>query len=136
MVTIFAFLIELIKFAMVFVNRYFAFKAEEKALFLERAKTMTDAISRMISKQQDALNEEAYLSNREWEYKIRFNNYKAAALSVLVNGGGITELTAQTTMGMGTKVMLIKPQLVPILTSIASPADKAAYIAKALVEAK
>ena len=129
-------IIEILKFLNILLPNYYAKKEAEKQLFLERFKTITDSITKATVKMQDALNEDAYLSLRDKDFKDRFAVYKKAALDILTSGGGLNEICAQEIKGMGIRAAAIKPKLIIVLTDVCSLDDKAGYIAKALCEYK
>jgi hypothetical protein len=127
---------EILKLLNVFIGHIAKQKAEDYALFKERFQGILDMVDKSISKQQDAFNEEAYLSNRTWEFSQRFAVYKKSCLDVLKNGGGLTDLLAIPAMGTGKQILAIKEIVVGILNLATSSDDKSNLIAKALIEAK
>lgn len=128
--------LEILKILNVFITRIISMKAEEYALFKERFQTILDSMDKAVNKQQDAFNESAYISNREWEFTKRFNGYKTAILGVLQKGGGYGDLAAVPNGGMGSRIVIIRATVIDILTRPTTLDDKSALIAKALVEIK
>lgn len=134
MTVVLSIILEILKLLSVFVNLKIKMTAAEYAMETLRFKTLADIMFKALNKVQDSLNENAYLSNRDWEFTDRFNQYKKISNEILLGGGGWVELSTYKPMGFGIKIVPVKNSVIPELTSTKLPIDKAAFIAKAMVE--
>lgn len=123
-----------LKLIFMLINGIIKYNAEEQRRFEERLKTLSDALKRAIENKEESLNEEAYLSNLDWEKKQRYQVYKINFVNVIKDGGGLAELSAVTAMAMGTKVTLKKESVLEILIKDVSVDDKSKLFAKLLAE--
>lgn len=108
--------------------------AEELKRFEERLRTLSTALKEAVSNKEESLNEEAYLSNLEWEKKQRYTAYKAKFLEIVKAGGGYVELSSVSSMAMGTKVSQKKDAIIEILSKDMPVEDKSKIFAKLLAE--
>ncbi len=105
---------------------------EERNRFEERIKNISKLLKEAIENKDESLNEEAYLSNLEWEKKERYNVYKQESLGVLTKGGGISDLESVVTMAMGLKVKEKREGVISILLKNLDIEEKSKWIAKEL----
>jgi len=126
--------VEILKLLNMFITNRILLKKEEYALFKERFQGILDMIDKSINRVQDAFNEDAFLNNRDWEFKKRYETYKAECIAILTVGGGIKELSASPKSGMGQLVYKIQPKIIEILNLTTTVKDKSALIAKTLLE--
>ena len=129
-------LFELLKLASIIVGKCFKFNAEEFALFKERMEIATNLIRKAVSGEMDALSEQSYLSNLEWEQKQRYKIYKEQATKALSQGFGFVELTKVDVYGMGARTAERQEKIVKILAQPKSIEEKAQLIAQALIAEK
>lgn len=126
--------VEILKLINILVSSIIKMKAEEWEMWKIRFQTILDMIDKSIKKQQDAFNETAYLNNREWEFKKRYEVYKNTTINILKSGGGIAELSSSTNSGMGQQIIKIKDQIIAILNMPTTIEDKSVLVAKTLLE--
>lgn len=124
-----------LKLVFLLISGVMKYNAEEQRRFEERLKTLSQALKEAIENKEESLNEDAYLSNLEWEKKQRYTTYKAKFVEVLSAGGGIAELSSVAVMAMGSKVIQNKPAVLGILLKDLSVEDKSKFFAKLLTEA-
>ena len=110
-----------------------SWNVEERNRFEERMRTISKLLKEAIENKDEALNEESYLSNLEWEKKERYNSYKNSTLIILKKAGGITDLLTVTTMGMGLRVQIKKDIVIQILLKNLDAEEKSKWVAKELV---
>jgi hypothetical protein len=123
-----------LKLIFMLLNGIMKYNAEEQKRFEDRLKTLSSALKAAVDNREESLNEEAYLSNLEWEKKQRYTAYKAKFLEVVKAGGGYVELSLASTMAMGTKVSQKKDAVIEILNKDMSVEDKSKLFAKLLAE--
>lgn len=134
MTTILEIVLILLKIVYQVMMLYIKWSVEERRRFEERIKIVKDVLEETIKNREEVLDENDYLSNLEWEQKERYSFYKTASLNILNAGGGITELKAVETMGMHLRVQASSDKIVAILVLDILVDEKAALIAKTLVE--
>jgi len=123
-----------LKLVYTIVGSIIKWKVEERNRFEERMKTIANLLKEAVDNKDESLNEEDYLSNLEWEKQERYKTYKQNTIDVLTLGGGINDLIAITSMGMGLRVTNRKDSVVQILLKNLVLEEKAQWIAKDLLE--
>lgn len=124
----------LLQIAFYILKVYINWTSKERTIFDQRMKIVANLLKEAIENREEALNEEAYLSNLEWESKQRFNSYKEQILDVLRKGGGIKDLEAIELLGMGLRVVKKEDEIIQILTKDLDIEEKSKRIAKVLLE--
>lgn len=124
----------LLQIAFYILKVYINWTSKERTIFDQRMKMVSNLLKEAIENREEALNEEAYLSNLEWESKQRFTTYKEQILDVLRKGGGIKDLEAIELLGMGLRVEKKEAEIIQILTKDLDIEEKSKRIAKVLLE--
>lgn len=127
-------IIEVLKLVQLIISSWIAWSMEERKLFEERVKIMSNLLKDAAQNKKEAMNEASYLSNLDWEKRIRFQTYRDLTYSILVRGRGIDHLSMQTSMGMGSLVQTSQSEVVKILITDFAIDEKSKLIGKLLVE--
>lgn len=107
---------------------------EEKKKLEERLKNVATLLKRAAEDKSESINELDYISNLDWEKKLRFDSYKKEVLSILKSGGGLPELKLNTYMGLGERLLNKEEVISDILNSLRSIEDKSIILSKELIE--
>jgi len=132
--TILELIVIALKLVYTIVGSIIKWKVEERNRFEERMKTISKLLKDAVENKDESLNEDDYLSNLEWEKKERYKTYKLKSIEVLTLGGGINELEAITSMGMGVAVANKKIVIIELLQRNLSVEEKGQWIAKNLLD--
>lgn len=121
-----------LKLVYMLISGIMKYNAEEQARFDQRIKTLSAAMKAAIENKEESLNEDAYLSNLDWDQKQRYTQYKLKFLEILKVGGGLADLSVVPTMAMGARVILNKDGVLAILLKDISLDEKSKQFAKLL----
>jgi len=124
-----------LKIFFTFMKAYMAWNKEERERFEERMKNLSGVLKEAINDQSESMNEEAYLSNLEWEKKQRYEAYKKSLAPMLARGAGYESLISiKGNMGLSQRIIANEPKVVEILVKSVSVDEKCKLIASLLVE--
>lgn len=127
-------IIILLKIFLIFLNKWFSWKAEERDRFEERMKNMANLIKEAAEDKSESINEDDYLSNIDWETKQRYDSYKKEIQEVLKKGGGISELNLVKTLGLNKRLANKNLEAIEIIIKDTSIEDKSKLLAKLLTD--
>ncbi|MDB4330186.1 hypothetical protein N9948_00465 [bacterium] len=122
----------ILKLLIFFGGKYFAWTIAEKIKFNKRMENMATLLEEAMSDKSEAVNEDDYLANVEWEKKKRYESYKTEALIVLERGDGLEGLKLVVSLGMGILIAKKETQIVEALKKDLTVEDKAKLVAKIL----
>ena len=123
-----------LKLLYMIASSWMAWKEEERNRFIERMKTISGLLKEAVINKEETLNEDAYLSNLEWEKQERYKVYRDQSLRVILAGDGLSELLKVTISAMNLRVEKNKDLIIQILTKNLDSLEKSKLIAKALVD--
>ena len=124
----------MLKIFLTFFQKWLAWKADERLKFEERMRNMANILKEASGDSSEAINEEDYLANLNWELKKRYDLYKKETFKILMEGGGIIELKSVISMGMGKRIEERSDKVIEILRNDKSLNVKARMISKILIE--
>jgi len=132
--TILELIVIALKLVYTIVGSIIKWKVEERNRFEERMRTISKLLKDAVENKDEALNEEDYLSNLEWEKQQRYQTYKRRSIEIISLGGGVNDLIAVTEMGMGLRITVKKEEVIEILLKNLGVEEKAQLIAKDILD--
>lgn len=122
-----------LKLVYAIITSIMKWKIEERNRFEERMRTISGLLKEAVDNKDESLNEADYLSNLEWEKQERYKTYKNKSAEVLTAGGGISDLSSITDMGMGLRVNNKRVEVIAILLKNLELEEKSKWIAKEII---
>lgn len=116
------------------MSMWLKWKMEERKRFEDRMKILTGLLKEAVENKDESMNEEAYLSNLEWEEQERYKKYKEVCLKVLSIGEGFDSLKQNKVLGMHLRLEQKKDETITILIKDISVEEKSKLISKLLLE--